>query len=169
MLSLNSCIIRQWRWEDRISLPLHANNRNISINLRDTFPWPYTQEDADKFLLTSTVESMSRIAAIEINGEAVGGIGIEPLTDVNRYGGELGYWLAERYWGRGVATEAVSAYSDFIFQNTDLVRLEAHVFSWNTASVKVLEKSNYLFEGIHKKACYKAEKWCDIHIYAKVR
>ncbi len=169
MLILNSCTLRSWQWSDRTSLQLHANNRNVSINLRDRFPWPYTQSEADDFLHISTFEPLTLYAAIDINGEAVGGIGIEPFDDVNRYGCEIGYWLSERYWNKGIMTEVVAAYSNYIFENTEFVRLEAHVFGWNRGSGKVLEKCGFEFEGAHRKACFKDGKWCDMIIYAKVR
>lgn len=169
MISLQSCILRPWQWSDRNALALHANNRNISINLRDVFPWPYTLEDADAFLKIAIDQPLTRYAAIEIHGEAAGGIGLEPFTDVNRFGSEIGYWLSEKYWGKGIGTEVVQAYTEFVFGNTDLVRLEAMVFSWNRASVKVLERCGYLHEGTLKKACFKAEQWCDQLIYAKLK
>lgn len=169
MIALQSCVLRPWQWTDRSSLSLYANNRNISINLRDAFPWPYTLEAADAFLKLAVDQPLTRYAAIDINGEACGGIGLEPYADVNRFGSELGYWLAEKYWGKGIATEVVKAYTDYIFQHTELVRLEAIVFSWNRASVKVLERSGFQQEGTLRKACFKDGKWCDQFIFARLK
>ncbi|MBX7182900.1 MAG: GNAT family N-acetyltransferase [Bacteroidia bacterium] len=169
MISLQSCILRPWQWSDRNNLALHANNRNISINLRDSFPWPYTLDDADAFLNLAVGQTLTRFAAIEINGEAVGGIGLESFYDVNRFGSEIGYWLSEKYWGKGIMSEVLRAYTSYVFQNTELVRLEALVFSWNRSSVTVLERCGYGFEGRLKKACFKADQWCDQLIYAKLK
>jgi len=169
MIALHSCILRPWQWSDRSSLALHANNRNISINLRDQFPWPYTLEDADAFLKIAVDQPLTRFAAIEIDGEAVGGIGLEPYTDVNRFGAEIGYWIAEKHWGKGIGTEVVQGYSRYIFEQTEFIRLVALVFGWNRASVKVLEKCGFEFEGGMRKACFKADQWCDQLLFAKLK
>jgi len=169
MIFLQSCILRPWRWTDRSSLALHANNRNVSINLKDEFPWPYTLKDADNFLTISADKPLTSFAAIEFEGEAIGGIGLEPYSDINRFGAELSYWLAEKHWGKGIGTEVVRAYTEYIFQQTDYLRLVALVLGWNRASVKVLEKCEFLLEGRMQKACFKANEWTDQLLFAKLK
>lgn len=168
-LLLEKCILRKWRSTDRYSLQQHANNHKISVNLRDKFPWPYTLQDADTFLAVSSESLLSEFAAITINDVAVGGIGIEPFSDVRRFSCEIGYWLSDKYWNKGILSEVLAVYSEFIFNNTPFIRLEAHVFDWNTASSKVLERCGFAFEGRLKKACFKDNKWCDMLIYGKIK
>ena len=102
-------------------------------------------------------------------GEAVGGIGFTPQHDVERRSAEIGYWLAEEFWGRGIATEALIAVTEYAFANFDLCRLYAHVFDWNGASARVLEKAGYEFEGRLKKSVTKNGQIIDQLMYAKIR
>ena len=146
-LELERCVIRDWSRADARSLVRHADNRNIWINLRDRFPHPYRAEDAERFLQHASRTTPSTVWAIEVDRHAVGGIGVEPLSDVERVSGEIGYWLGEPYWGRGIVTDAVRAVTPYAFRAFNLTRIFALPFADNTASIRVLEKAGYVLEG----------------------
>ena len=107
--------------------------------------------------------------AIAVDGKAVGGIGFHPGKDVGRRTAEIGYWLGEPYWGRGIVSEALRAVTEHAFAKHDLVRLQAHVFEWNTASARVLEKAGYTREARLRKSVTKEGRTVDSYLYALVR
>jgi ribosomal-protein-alanine N-acetyltransferase len=146
-LVLKQCTIRPWRLDDAESLARHANNRKIWLEVRDLFPYPYTLQDAHEFLQRATSEQIEMKFCTEIEGAAVGGIGVHPGQDVYRYTATMGYWLSEQFWRRGIMTEVVTRVTNFCFDNFPLRRISAEVFSNNPASVGVLEKSGFIFEG----------------------
>ena len=166
---LTSCTVRSWEWRDRDSLVRHANNRNVWINLRDRFPHPYTKDDARRWLDIVVGSKPETNFAIAVEDEAVGGVGYTIDTDVNHRSAEIGYWLGEEFWGRGIATEALIAVTEHAFSTYDLCRLYAHVFDWNPASARVLEKAGYEFEGRLRKSVTKAGQTIDQLMYAIVR
>lgn len=169
-IELKAGRVRSWRWKDCDSIVHHANNRNVWINLRDRFPHPYTLSDAKEWL-ESVIGRLpeTNFAIASINDEAVGGIGFILQQDVAYRSAEIGYWLGEEYWGRGLATDAVRAITDYTFAEYDICRLYAHVFEWNIASTRVLEKAGYLFEGRLKKSVTKDGKSIDQLMYAITR
>jgi ribosomal-protein-alanine N-acetyltransferase len=146
-LSLGSCVVRDWAAGDVHSLVRHANNRNVWINLRDRFPHPYTETTARQFLAHVSQQDPTTVWAIEVDGEAAGGIGLVILSDIERVSAEIGYWLGEAFWGRGVTTEALRAVTAEAFRRFDLRRIFALPFADNTASIRVLEKVGYTLEG----------------------
>src|SRR5437867_7861762 len=154
-LKLDRFVIRGWRTGDEASLVRHANNRKIWINLRDRFPHPYTLADAEQWIQHASTVSPATSLAIVVEGAAVGGIGLLLKDDIFRRSAEIGYWLGEEYWGRGIVTEAVRAVTEYAFANFDLCRIYAGVFEWNPASMRVLEKAGYEFEGRMKKSVTK--------------
>jgi ribosomal-protein-alanine N-acetyltransferase len=170
-LELTKCIVRSFEWSDAASIAKHANNRAIWINLRDLFPHPYTLRDADKWL--AQLERQGTRAtefAISVGGEAVGGIGFRIQKDMERHAAEIGYWLGQDYWGRGIATEALTAVTEYAFaEHQSLGRLFAYVFEWNTGSMRVLEKCGYQPEGWLRQSIIKDGKTIDQAIYAKLR
>ena len=168
-LKLKSCSVRSWEWSDRDAIVRHANNRNVWINLRDRFPHPYTVNDARRWLEMVVGQKQATNFAIDVAGEAVGGIGFTVQYDVARRSGEIGYWLGEEFWGRGIATEALIAVTDHAFSNYDVCRLYAHVFDWNRASARVLEKAGYEFEGRMKQSVTKDGQTIDQLMYAMIR
>ena len=168
-LKLKSCSVRSWEWRDRDAIVRHANNRNVWINLRDRFPHPYTVNDARRWLEMVVGQKPATNFAIDVAGEAVGGIGFTVQYDVARRSAEIGYWLGEEFWGRGIATEALIAVTDYAFSNYDVCRLYAHVFDWNRASARVLEKAGYEFEGRMKKSVTKDGQTIDQLMYAVIR
>lgn len=168
-LQLPGCRIRSWRPDDAPSLAKHADNRNIWLNVRDRFPHPYTLADAETWLATVTTADPVTQFTIEVDGEAAGGIGVFLQQDVERYSAEIGYWLGEVHWGRGVATAAVRAFTELAFARFGLCRIYANVFAWNTGSVRVLEKAGYAFEGRLRNAAVKDGRVVDGLLYAVVR
>jgi RimJ/RimL family protein N-acetyltransferase len=166
-LVLASCVVRDWTWQDGDALVRHANNRRVWINLRDRFPHPYTKEDARRWLDCVVGLKPSTNFAIDVQGEAVGGIGFSVQSDVGYRSAEIGYWLGEEFWGRGIATESLMAVTEHAFASYDLCRLYAHVFEWNLASARVLEKAGYAFEGRLIKSVTKDGKTIDQLLYAK--
>lgn len=162
------CIIRRWRRGDEPSLVRHADNRNIWMNVRDTFPSPYTINDATQWIEAAANRLRDQAWAIDVGGFAVGGIGLHPDEGVHRYNAEIGYWLGEEFWGRGIATEAVGAMTRHAFEGRGLVRVYAAVFAWNTASIRVLEKCGYELEGTLRMSAFKAGRFVDQQLYAAI-
>jgi ribosomal-protein-alanine N-acetyltransferase len=168
-LRLQRCTIRAWRMDDALSLAKHANNRRVSISLRDRFPFPYRIEDARSFIERTMSDQPEKNFCIEINGSAVGGIGIRIGEDVFRHTAELGYWLGEEFWRRGVMTEVVSAFVHYCFKEFLLHRIFAKAFSNNLGSVRVLEKAGFAFEGRLRKNVVKDGQILDSLLYAKTK
>jgi RimJ/RimL family protein N-acetyltransferase len=168
-ITLTSATLRPWRPGDAGSLVRHANNREVSRNLRDSFPFPYTEADAHAWLSGRVGEAPPLNLAIEVDGEAAGGIGVHTQDDVFRRSAEIGYWLGQAHWDRGIMTEAVVAMSDYAFATLDIVRLFAGVFSSNPASARVLEKAGYQLEGRLRAAVTKDGETLDQLLYALVR
>lgn len=164
-----SCTLRPWRQGDEASLVSHANNRKVWLNLRDRFPHPYTLEDAREWIRTAGPVTPVTSFAIEVDGAAVGGIGFRLHGDVYRRVAEIGYWLGEAYWGRGIMSDAVRAVTAYAFARFDLRRVYAGVFESNAASARVLEKAGYVFEGRLRHAITKDGRTMDELMYAIVR
>lgn len=168
-LRLKNSLLRRWRSGDEPSLVQHASNRRIWLNVRDRFPYPYTMEDARFWVQAAGSAEIITNFAIVVEGEAVGGIGILLQDDVHWRSAEIGYWLGEDYWGRGIVTEAVCAVTDWAFESFDLCRIFAFVYEWNPASMRVLEKAGYQYEGRLRKSVTKDGRTIDQVIYAIVR
>ncbi|HEU5246564.1 MAG TPA: GNAT family protein [Candidatus Udaeobacter sp.] len=168
-LILERCTIRPWRLDDAESLAKHANNRNVWLALRDLFPHPYTIQDAHEFLQRAISEQPTTNFCLQVNGVAGGGSGTRFGQDVHRQTAELGYWLGENFWGRGIMTEAVAAFTDFCFNNFPLRRIYAEPFANNPASARVLEKAGFVFEARLKHNVIKDGKLLDSLLYAKTR
>ncbi len=154
-LTLERSELRSWRSSDLDSLVRHANNRSVWINLRDRFPHPYTYSDGRRFLREARKMTPETFFAIAVDGEAVGGIGFVLQADVERVSAEVGYWLGEAFWGRGIVTEAVMAISRYAVERHQLTRLFAVPFAYNTASCRVLEKAGYVLEARLERSAIK--------------
>ena len=163
--------LRPWRREDDASIARYADNEKIAANLRDIFPWPYSRQDAADFV-AGCVRNEGRgqlCRAIVVDGEAAGSIGLFLGHDVYRRSAELGYWLAEPLWGRGIMTAAVTAMCREGFAAWDIVRIHAEPFARNAASRRVLEKAGFSLEGTLRRSVYKNGEMLDSCIYALVR
>ncbi len=165
---LASCTLRPYRQGDQAALARNGNDASIWRNLTDRFPHPYTLEAADDWVALNLANQAHDNLAIEIGGEVVGGVGVVPGRDIYRRSAEIGYWLSSAHCGRGVTTEALRAMTDHVFATRDVCRLFAGVFEHNAASVRVLEKAGYVFEGRQRKAVTKAGQTIDTLLYARV-
>lgn len=168
-LPLGVCDVRSWRRGDAAAIVAHANNRKIWLNVRDRFPHPYTARDARAFLASVVGVRPETSFAIEVDGAVVGGIAFRIQTDVERIGAELGYWLGEAYWGRGIATAAVRAVTEHAMTTHDLRRVFALPFAPNRASARVLEKAGFELEGVLRSSAIKDGHVLNQLLYARIR
>jgi [ribosomal protein S5]-alanine N-acetyltransferase len=168
-LDLGELQIRLWQRSDLDALLRHANNPKIAANLRDQFPHPYTRRDGLDYLNYVRSMDVPMSFAIEHGGEAIGGIGFKLGVDIARLSVEMGYWLAEPFWGRGITTRAVIAASDWAFDGYKVIRIFATVFVHNTASIRVLQKAGFEREGTLRRSAIKNGEILDQLMYAKVR
>lgn len=168
-LVLPHCTLRDWRDTDADALARHADDRDIWLNLRDAFPHPYRLEDAHRFLAMVAKQDPRTFFAIEVDGEAAGGIGLMLHADVERLTAELGYWLARPHWGRGIMTAAVRAFALDRMREHGLVRIVALPYARNAASCRVLEKAGFVLEARMRQAVIKDGVVQDQMLYALVR
>jgi len=162
--------LRPWRETDAESLARHANDRRIWRNMRDLFPHPYTSDSARRFLTMAIADHADSFLAIEIDGQAVGGIGYTLHTDIERISSEIGYWLGAEYWGRGIMSAVVAAFARAMFKwRPELERIYAVPIAWNPASARVLEKAGFKLEGTMRRAVFKDGEVVDQWLYALVR
>ena len=166
-LKLEHCTIRDWRMDDAPSLAKRANNRRVWLGLRDAFPHPYGIEDAETFLQKAIGDQSGQFFCIEVDGAAAGGLGLKLGEDVHRHTAEFGYWLAEEFWGKGIMTEAITAFVDHCFAKFSLRRMFAEAFSNNPASARVLEKAGFVLEGRLRKNVIKDGEILDSLLYAR--
>ncbi len=159
-------ILRPFSLNDIESSMEYANNYKIAANLTNQFPHPYTRESGERFIEMATQHSPPTILAIDIDGKASGGIGLHPQTDIHIKNAELGYWLAEPFWGQGIMTKAVLQMVDYGFKNLDINRIFARPFGSNIGSQKVIEKAGFVLEGKFKDTIYKNGEYLDELIYA---
>lgn len=162
-------LLRSWRKSDLPALVKYANNKKIADQLRDGFPYPYTESDGRSFLKMAIRSKPINVFAIEIDGEAVGSIGFFAQGDVHRLNAEIGYWLAEHHWGRGIMSEVIQVFSNYVFANFSLIRLYAETFGSNVASHRALEKAGFVREAVLKKAIIKNGQLHDEVIYSLLR
>jgi RimJ/RimL family protein N-acetyltransferase len=160
--------LRAWRPSDAPSLAKHANNPNVARQLRDRFPHPYTIADARQFVQMAAGARPTTMFAMVVEGEAVGGIGFFPGADVERFSAEIGYWLSESYWGRGITVEAIRLISAYAFEVCNLLRLFALPFADNRQSLRVLEKAGYTREANLRASSVKYGQVRDQALYALV-
>ena len=168
-LELSKCVLRPLELTDAPALAKHADNRAVWSNMADIFPHPYTRDDADRWLTKVVNETPPTNFAITVNDEVVGVIGFESEPHPRKHCAKIGYWLGQDYWGRGIATEALRAVTEHAFAHHEVRRLHAHVFSWNAASMRVLEKCGYRREGWFRQSVVKDGKLVDQAFYAKLR
>jgi RimJ/RimL family protein N-acetyltransferase len=166
LLKLTSCDVRSWATADVEALARYANNRKIWLNLRDAFAHPYTRHDAREFIRSVRERAPETTFAIDIEGEAAGSIGFVLHRDVERVSAEIGYWLAEPFWGRGITTEALIAVTRYAVATHGLTRIFAVPFAWNAPSCRVLEKAGYVLEARLRCSAIKDGRLTDQFQYA---
>ena len=160
--------IRTWRMADAPSLAKALDNKKLHENLRDGLPFPYTVSDAEDYIsaMLSADCEQTYVWAITVNNVAVGSISAFRKDNIHRLTAEMGYYLAEEYWGKGVMTEVIKQVCGYIFVNTDIVRIFAEPFADNTASCRVLEKVGFVCEGTLRKNAIKNGNLIDTKLYA---
>lgn len=164
--AIQGCVLRPWVPADKPDLILNANNRAVWRNLADVFPHPYTEADADNWLRIAASPDRSIKLAIELDGRAVGGIGARAGEGIFVRTAQFGYWLGEPYWRRGIVTAAGRALLDYLRADARFVRLEAPVFEWNPASMRVLEKLGFERLAVLRKSVTKDGQLIDSVLYA---
>ena len=157
--------IRSWSKDDFSTLAKYLNNKKIWDNCRDSLPYPYSEDDAQQFILFVSSQNEQNNYCIEVNQEAAGNISFARGIDVERYNAELGYWLAEPYWGKGIMTQMLALAISCYFHHTDVMRICANVYAGNIASMRVLEKIGFRKCGIHRNACFKNGVFTDCHYF----
>jgi ribosomal-protein-alanine N-acetyltransferase len=168
LLELKTCTVRSYRPDDARSLAGYADNRRIWLNLRDGFPHPYSVGDAENFIRRALNADPETMFAVCVNGMAAGGVGYSLHADIERVSAEIGYWLGEPFWGRGIMTEAVRAVTEYAVNTHSLTRVYALPFETNRRSARVLEKAGYTLEGRMRKSAVKEGKIVDQLLYAYV-
>lgn len=165
------CKLREWRLSDAGDLAAALNNEKILNNLRDGLPYPYTQKDAEDYInfILSSAPQDTFAYAIEVDGRAVGSIGAFRQRNIHRRTAELGYYLSEEYWCRGIMTDAVTQLCDKLFAETDILRIYAEPFAHNIGSRRVLEKSGFRLEGILNNNAVKNGRMLDMAMYSRTR
>jgi [ribosomal protein S5]-alanine N-acetyltransferase len=161
--------LRPWSILDMDNIVKYANNKKIADNLTDAFPFPYSREDAIDFFNRFKDFDPPRVFAIEVGGVACGSIGISPQTDVHRKNAEIGYWLAEEYWGQGIITEAVRQIVEYGFRTFDINRIFARPYATNIPSHRVLEKAGLKLEARFEKSIFKNGQYLDELIFSILR
>lgn len=163
-------LLRPWQQNDAELLVTLANNKKIWDNMRDYFPHPYTTSDAKEWLTLNADVTPVLNFVIEVDAQLAGGIGMLPKTDVYRNNMEIGYWLGEPYWGKGIATQSIALICDIIWKNHPHVnRIYAEVFENNKASMRVLQKNRFELESVRKKAVVKNNLMMNDYVWAKFR
>ena len=160
---------RAWKHGDEESLAENANNINIWKNVRDRMPYPYTITDARNWISYCQYITPVTNFAIVVDGNAVGAVGFELKEDIYCMNAEVGYWLGEPFWGKGISTKALEWIVDYIHSKFDIHRIYACVFINNRASRRVLEKAGFRLEAVHKDAVFKEEKYLDECIYTMLK
>ncbi len=165
------CKIREWQIEDAENLALVLNNKKILDNLRDGLPYPYTVEDAKEFItsMLSVNKDETYAFAITEDDKAIGSIGVFRCNNIHFRSAEMGYYIAESYWGKGIGTSAVEQTCKYIFENTDILRIFAEPFACNMASCRILEKAGFQCEGILRKNAVKNGVILDMKMYALIK
>jgi len=160
--------LREWKRSDADALAAIANNKKIWDNVRDLLPYPYTKKDAKEWLELVKKQKTVTTFCIEVDGNLAGSIGVTLKDDVYKKTAEIGYFIAEEYWGKGAATEAIKQMVSFVQKEFDIVRIYAEVFEFNRASMKALEKNGFYLESIRKKAAFKNNMIVDDYVWVKL-
>ena len=162
-------VLRPWRSSDLDALLRNANDEQVSRGVSDRFPSPYTRQDGERFLAGEVVDFRNPVFALEIDGQACGGIAAHPGTGERSQAAEFGYWLGRAYWGKGTMTGAVALFTPWVMRELQLYRLYATVLGFNTGSAQVLRRNGFMEEGVQRAAVFKRGVLHDLRLFAKVR
>lgn len=168
-IQIENIQIRDFRLTDVDALVKYANNFNIARFMRDSFPYPYKEENANDWISFVKKNEFNLSFAIANETELIGGIGALPQTDVHRFTAEVGFWLGEPFWNKRIISKILPAFCSYLFSKYNFNRLTANVFEENTASKKVLEKSGFKLEGIQRKNVFKEKSFFDQYIYGLLK
>ncbi|MCW5580665.1 MAG: GNAT family N-acetyltransferase [Luteimonas sp.] len=160
--------LRAWRPDDLDALVLHANDEQVSRGTSDRFPFPYTMADGEAFLSGRVLDLSGPVFAVEINGEACGGIGARRFQGERAVGAEIGYWLGRTHWGHGVMTRVVERFAPWVEEALGVLRLQANVLDFNIGSARVLEKNRFVEEGVLRSAVRKRGRLHDLRVFGRV-
>ena len=165
------CSIRKWELSDAKDLSIALSNKKIQDNLRDGLPYPYTEEDGMAFIsaMLSEDENDTFAFAITVDGKVIGSIGVFRQGNIHQQTAELGYYIAEEYWGKGIMTEAVKQICEYVFSKSDIIRIYAEPFAYNAASCRVLEKAGFQYEGTLRNNAVKNGKVIDMKMYSLLK
>ena len=165
------CTIRKWELSDAIDLAAALSNKKVQDNLRDGLPYPYTEQDGTDYIsaMLSADENETFAFAITVDEKVVGSIGIFRQGNIHRQTAELGYYIAEEYWGKGIMTEAVKQICGYVFDKSDIIRIYAEPFAYNAASCRVLEKAGFQYEGTLRSNAVKNGEVIDMKMYSLLK
>ena len=165
------CRIRKWELSDAKDLAAALSNKKVQDNLRDGLPYPYTEQDGKDFIsaMLSADENETFAFAIMVDDKVVGSIGIFRQGNIHSQTAELGYYIAEEYWGKGIMTEAVKQICEYVFANSDIIRIYAEPFAYNIASCRALEKAGFQYEGTLRSNAVKNGKVIDMKMYSLLK
>jgi len=165
------CKIRKWKIEDAQNLAAALNNKKVLDNLRDGLPYPYTADAAKEYItaMLSADENDTFAFAITVDDKAIGSIGAFRQGNIHSRTAEIGYYVAEEYWGKGIGTSALKQTCKYIFDNTDIIRIFAEPFAYNIGSCRILEKSGFIYEGTMRKNAVKNGVVIDMRLYSNIK
>lgn len=165
------CKIRKWELSDAKELAAALSNKKVQDNLRDGLPYPYTEQDGTDYIsaMLSTDENETFAFAITVEGKVIGSIRIFRQGNIHRQTAELGYFIAEDYWGKGIMTEAVKQICEYVFDKSDIIRIYAEPFAYNDASCRVLEKAGFQYEGTLRSNAVKNGEVIDMKMYSLLK
>jgi len=165
------CRIRKWKLSDAAALAVAVSNKKILDNLRDGLPYPYTEQDGENYIseMLSANEDETFAFAITADNKVIGSIGVFRQENIHRQTAELGYYISEEYWGKGIMTEAVKQICEYVFSKSDIIRIYAEPFAYNIASCRVLEKAGFQYEGTLRNNAVKNGKVIDMKMYSLLK
>ena len=166
-----NCKIRKWKLTDAKDIAVALSNKKIQDNLRDGLPYPYSEQDGIDFIssMLTANEDETFAFAITLDDKVIGSIGVFRQQNIHRQTAEMGYYIAEEYWGKGIMTDAVKQICDYVFKNSDILRIYAEPFAYNTGSCRVLEKAGFQYEGTLRNNAVKNGKVIDMKMYSLLR
>ena len=166
-----NCKIRKWKLTDAKDIAVALSNKKIQDNLRDGLPYPYSEQDGIDYIssMLSANEDETFAFAITLDDKVIGSIGVFRQQNIHRQTAEMGYYIAEEYWGKGIMTDAVKQICEYVFENSDILRIYAEPFAYNTGSCRVLEKAGFQYEGTLRNNAVKNGKVIDMKMYSLLR